>query len=97
MGIIEWHEAIEQNEAFKNNSIERFYYLMEELKQSNPTMLSASDFHYYAEELTRNSPDGKTYSANDCRRICLDNSDYDAFDMLESFQDDDTDDIIDFY
>lgn len=97
MRTIEWHDALQQNEAFKKHSIERFSYLMEELKQSNPTILTARDYHYYAEELTHNSPDGKTYSANECRRICLDNSDYDIFDMLESFQDDDTDDIIDFY
>lgn len=97
MSTIEWHEALQQNEAFKKKSIERFSYLMEELKQSSPTMLTANDFHYYSEELTYHSPDNKVYSANDCRRICLDNSDCDIFDVLESFQDDDTDDIIDFY
>lgn len=97
MSTIEWIQAVKEHKEKKEKSAERFSYLMEELKQSSPTMLTASDFHYYSEELTYHSPDDKVYSANDCRRICLDNSDRDIFDMLESFQDDDTDDIIDFY
>lgn len=75
----------------------RFEYLIEEIKDSNPLYLRASDFNYYAAELTNHCPDNKTYTPNDVRRMMLKDKDISLYDMIDTFIDDETDLIIDFY
>jgi|SRR5690606_19561001 len=76
---------------------EYFDYLIEEIKTSDPTMLSALDFEYYARELEENCPDGKKYTSNDIRHMMMDGKDVSSFDMIDSFIDASDDSIIDFF
>lgn len=75
----------------------RFEEYIQEIKDSNPLVLSASDFEYYAWKLEEYCPEGKTYTSNDVRRMMMKDKDIDAFDMIQSFMDAEDDSIIDFY
>jgi hypothetical protein len=76
----------------------RFEEYMQEIKDSNPLALSASDFEYYAGQLNYYNPDkNKKYTSNDVRRMMMKDKDIDAFDMIQSFMDAEDDSIIDFF
>jgi len=76
----------------------RFEYLIEEIETSTPEGLTASDFSYYASELSDTDPSAKEWTANEVRELMLKNNpDLDRFDLIDSFIDSETDDIIDFF
>lgn len=95
--IIYWEDASERFQEHQKRSVERFNSIMQELKDTCPEGLDARDFQYYAEELSSNSPDKKIYTANDCRIICMSSNELNHFDMMNTFMNDETDDIIDFF
>lgn len=74
----------------------KFDYLIDEIENSNPECLGASDFYYYASELSEHDPSGKIWTANEIRHIMRENNDLSPYDMIETF-DFETDDIIDFF
>lgn len=76
----------------------RFDYLIDEIDNSNPQYLTASDFEYYASELTDTDPSENVWSANDVRRRMLNNyPELDSYDLIDTFIDSESDDIIDFF
>lgn len=90
---MEWHSAIVINKHIQENKViqqeqdkeEQAQYL-QEFMDSDFDILDSADIHYYAEKT------GKT--ANELKRMHPNKNDYS---LVQSFMDDDTDDIIDFF
>lgn len=94
---ISFEQAVRVSQTTRTQNKRRFEYLMQEIKDSDPTYLDAHDFNYYAGELTDNCQDGKTYTANEVRDMMREGKDIDRYDMIGTFIGDDTDSIIDYF
>ena len=87
---IEWHEAIQISKEQQDFDIVERKRLLDEIQTSNFSMLDARDINYYAYELG--------YTPNEIRYIHLAaHPELTSLDLLNTFEDDDTDQIIDFY
>lgn len=86
---INWNQAeqISQHETAKQkqDKIEA----MEDIKTSDFSMLDATDIQFYANILD--------ITCNEVREINIKHTGANAYDIMNSFENDETDDIIDFY
>lgn len=103
MSNIHWEQAYR---SFKHNNKEDkklVQKLLNEIASSDFTFLDANDVQHYANELNsysnRKDKDGKDkpYTANEIRLINMEAKELNEFDFINSFLNDETDDIIDFF
>jgi len=100
---IHWEQAMKDFQHNQKEDIAECKRIIEEIETSNFSMLDARDVNYYANELNkysnRKDKNGQPnpYTPNEIRRMNMDAQDLDGFDMFDTFMDDDTDSIIDFY
>ena len=100
---IYWEQAAQYFEQNRKEDIQECKRLIEEIESSDFTVLDANDVNYYANRLNelsdRKDEKGKPmpYTANEVRRINMNANDLHSFDMLNTFVDDITDDVIGFY
>lgn len=104
MAEITWNQALNEFENHKERNETRYKNLLNEIETSSPTALTASDFNFYSAELNECNIREEDYTPNEVRRMMMYGYSKDekhervsSFDMLESFIDDETDSIFDFY
>ena len=93
---IEWHDAQNRSEHYKKVKKERYDELLEEIENSDSSMLSYLDLVHYAGELNDCNVRKEQYDVSEIRRMLL-NGNNDKYDLFSSFVDSEDDDIIDFY
>ena len=92
-----WSQAKQLSaETIEANKI-KFNHTLQEIKESDFSMLDYLDVAYYAQILTQCDPDQDTWEANDVRRLNMANTKANSFDIINTFENDDSDEIIDFY
>ena len=94
---IHWNQAQQISKEVKASNKTEFKRLLEEIENSNPTVLDYNDFAYYASKLNSCNATDTNYESNDIRRIMMTNYNCNPSDMLENLIGSDQDDIFDFY
>lgn len=98
MADIEFNIAINNFNENNNNNFLKYKNLIEEVKDIDLSMVDSLDLWSYASDLNKYNPDknAKKYTANDIRRMNQrSKNDYEA--LLNSFENDETDEIFDFF
>ena len=96
--LIQWEQAMSDFQHNNERDIVEAKRLIDEIETSNFSVLDARDIHYYAGRLNELTNRKEPYTANEIRRMNMDsNDDVDQYDMIASFYEDETDDIIDFF
>ncbi len=85
---IEWHQGIEISKQVNAKKEKEHKEILQELSETNGECLSFMDIQYYTDKL--NECNIEKYTNNDVRILLGGN-------VLNSFVDDDGDDIFDFY
>ena len=103
MANITWNQALNEFENSKERKQTRYNNLISEIENSNPECLTASDFNFYAVELNECNISEEEWTPNMVRMKMLGcynetgRGDLNPFDLLETFVDDETDSIFDFF
>jgi len=84
--IIEWNTAIQQAKKAQEERTQEQAYYLQEFKENDLSMLDARDIHFFS-EMTG-------IEANELRRM---HPQKDTEILINSFMDDETDDIINFF
>ena len=100
---IHWEQAVKHFKHNQKEDVEKCRRIIEEIESSDFTCLNANDINYFANELNRYSNrvdergKRKLYTPNEVRRMNIEANELESFYLLNTFIDDITDDIIDFY
>ena len=96
---IEWYNAQEQSWEIDKEKIARYNHILDEITGAAFYMLEARDVHFYASELNNNNDPKHTQeiTANDVRRLNMQAKGINQYEMINSFMDDETDDVIMFF
>lgn len=107
LNIIYWEDAFQHFKHNHKEDVDEVKRLIAEIETSDFSLLDARDVQYYANELNKYSNrkhqkgelKGKPhpYTPNEIRRINMEAKGISSYELIDSFIDDDTDDIIDFY